>query len=56
MAATGKIVEAAQQQVSMDPLTQIPSYRHILDLYFKQSEGRQIVSHQLESFKRTPPA
>jgi DNA-directed RNA polymerase II subunit RPB2 len=28
----------------------IPSYRHILDLYFKQSEGRQIVSHQLESF------
>jgi DNA-directed RNA polymerase II subunit RPB2 len=27
-----------------------PSYRHILDLYFKQSEGRQIVSHQLESF------
>lgn len=28
----------------------IPSYRHILDLYFKQSEGRQIVSHQLGSF------
>jgi DNA-directed RNA polymerase II subunit RPB2 len=28
----------------------IPSYRHVLDLYFKQSEGRQIVSHQLESF------
>jgi len=28
----------------------LPSYRHILDLYFKQSEGRQIVSHQVESF------
>ena len=28
----------------------IPSYRHILDLYFKQAEGRQIVSHQIESF------
>lgn len=28
----------------------IPSYRHILDLYFKQAEGRQIVAHQIESF------
>lgn len=28
----------------------IPSYRHILDLYFRQAEGRQIISHQLESF------
>jgi len=28
----------------------IPSYRHILDLYFGQAEGRQIISHQLESF------
>ena len=28
----------------------LPSYRHMLDLYFKQSEGRQIVSHQVESF------
>ena len=28
----------------------IPSYRHILDLYFSQADGRQIISHQLESF------
>ena len=28
----------------------IPSYRRILELYFQQSEGRQIVSHQIESF------
>jgi DNA-directed RNA polymerase II subunit RPB2 len=28
----------------------LPSYRHILDLYFKQTEGRQIVAHQIESF------
>ena len=28
----------------------IPSHRHILDLYFKQAGGRQIVSHQIESF------
>jgi DNA-directed RNA polymerase II subunit RPB2 len=28
----------------------LPSYRHVLDLYFKQAEGRQIISHQIESF------
>lgn len=28
----------------------IPSYRHLLDLYFRQAEGRQIISHQIESF------
>jgi DNA-directed RNA polymerase II subunit RPB2 len=28
----------------------LPSYRNILDLYFQQAEGRQIVSHQIESF------
>jgi len=26
------------------------SYRHILDVYFKQSEGRQIIAHQIGSF------
>jgi DNA-directed RNA polymerase II subunit RPB2 len=26
------------------------SYRHILDVYFNQSEGRQIIAHQIESF------
>jgi DNA-directed RNA polymerase II subunit RPB2 len=28
----------------------LPSYRHILDLYFQQAESRQIISHQIESF------
>jgi DNA-directed RNA polymerase II subunit RPB2 len=28
----------------------LPSYRRILELYFQQAEGRQIVSHQVESF------
>jgi DNA-directed RNA polymerase II subunit RPB2 len=41
---------ASPTQYSAQPDKMIPSYRHILDLYFKQSEGRQIVSHQLESF------
>jgi len=26
------------------------SYRHLLDIYFKQYEGRQIIAHQIESF------
>lgn len=26
------------------------TWHHLLDLYFKQSEGKQIVSHQIESF------
>lgn len=28
----------------------LPSYRHILDVYFKQANGRQIIAHQVESF------
>ena len=28
----------------------IPSHKHVLDLYFKQAGGKQIVSHQIESF------
>jgi DNA-directed RNA polymerase II subunit RPB2 len=31
-------------------MANIPSYRHLLDLYFGQAEGRQIVAHQVESF------
>jgi DNA-directed RNA polymerase II subunit RPB2 len=30
--------------------TMLPSYRHILDIYFQQSNGKQIISHQIESF------
>jgi len=28
----------------------MPSYRNILDLYYRQAGGKQIVSHQIESF------
>ena len=28
----------------------LPSYRHILDVYYKQANGRQIIAHQIESF------
>ncbi len=30
----------------------IVSYRHILDRFFAQSDGRQIISHQIESFNQ----
>ncbi len=30
----------------------VPSYRHILDTYFAQSDGRQILHHQIESFNQ----
>ena len=28
----------------------VPSYKHLLGLYFRQADGRQIISHQIESF------
>lgn len=30
----------------------LPSYRHILDMYFSQSDGRHIIAHQIESFNQ----
>jgi len=30
----------------------IPSYRHILDVYFRQAEGSGILGHQIESFNQ----
>lgn len=30
----------------------IPSYRHILETYLTQSDGKQIISHQIESFNQ----
>ena len=32
--------------------TSVPSYRHILDVYFRQSEGSGILAHQIESFNQ----
>lgn len=31
-------------------MNSVISHRHILDVYFSQSEGRQIIAHQIESF------
>jgi len=44
-----KIGSPARMPSSIQP-EMIPSYRRTLELYFQQSEGRQIVSHQIESF------
>lgn len=44
------IIPEPLNHMESGPKSGIPSYRHVLDLYFKQSEERQIVSHQLESF------
>lgn len=30
----------------------LPNYRHILDVYFTQSDGRHILAHQIESFNQ----
>ncbi len=37
-------------QVDLGHSKMLPSYRHMLDVYFKQANGRQIISHQIESF------
>ena len=37
-------------QLGEGQVKMIPSYRHVLDIYFKQANGRQIISHQIESF------
>ena len=46
------VSKIGKSTISKEPLqtVMLPSYRHVLDLYFKQAEGRQIVSHQIESF------
>jgi DNA-directed RNA polymerase II subunit RPB2 len=50
-AATHKVPNIEQPTTSntMDTMTTL-DHKHLLDLYFKQSEGRQIISHQIESF------
>ena len=44
------VVTKISDPASSNKSTMLPSYRHVLDLYFKQTEGRQIVAHQIESF------
>ncbi len=40
------------QAMSSPDTQQIVSYRHILARFFAQSDGRQIISHQIESFNQ----
>lgn len=39
-----------QQSPTMS--AQIPSYRHVLETFINQSDGKQIISHQIESFNQ----
>jgi DNA-directed RNA polymerase II subunit RPB2 len=52
MPSTGELYKIGQpvQSKSNIQTEMLPSYRRTLELYFQQSEGRQIVSHQVESF------
>ena len=34
------------------PLESLPSYRHVLQSFITQSDGKQIISHQIESFNQ----
>ena len=36
----------------MSVVNQIPSYRHVLETFINQSDGKQIISHQIESFNQ----
>ena len=44
-----KIAAPLSKQTSIQT-EMLPSYRRVLELYFEQAEGRQIVAHQVESF------
>ncbi len=48
-AATTKTTHVSQK---MDQHTPFPDYRHVMSQYFAQSDGKQIVSHQIESFNQ----
>jgi DNA-directed RNA polymerase II subunit RPB2 len=40
-------------KVTMSSITEnIPSYRHILNVFINQSDGKQIIGHQIESFNQ----
>lgn len=36
----------------MSSVENIPSYRHVLETFITQSDGKQIISHQIESFNQ----
>ena len=48
--AASKIGISTDSSNTIQTTDMLPSYRHMLNLYFQQAEGRQIVSHQIESF------
>jgi len=50
-AVASKIAETKGPMATTDSADHmLPNYRRILELYFQQAEGRQIASHQIESF------
>ena len=40
------------QLPNMSSNASIPSYRHVLETFINQSDGKQIISHQIESFNQ----
>lgn len=46
------ITSMSTQTVSAEIIDRLPSYRHLLDTYFNQSDGRQVLAHQIESFNQ----
>ena len=47
-----KTATAATVHATQKTTTPFPDYRHVMDQYFAQSDGKQIVSHQIESFNQ----
>lgn len=48
---TSKVDNAASRDAkSLPTMTESPLWHKVLDLYFSQADGKQIVSHQIESF------
>jgi DNA-directed RNA polymerase beta subunit len=54
MASQGTYTTATKKETTKDHQDQnaFPDYRNVLSQYFAQSDGKQIVSHQIESFNQ----
>jgi DNA-directed RNA polymerase II subunit RPB2 len=52
MSKTATAATATATMAQKTTTTPFPDYRHVLSQYFAQSDGKQIVSHQIESFNQ----
>jgi DNA-directed RNA polymerase II subunit RPB2 len=52
MSKTAHTAHAAHASQKVEHHVPFPDYRHVLSQYFAQSDGKQIVSHQIESFNQ----